>query len=162
MIPKLSEMRSGRPPSWLLDETENRVRQDARLLDKRGRFTIPPRLLDGFPGVDQSGCGLVLVEARHSGCVVLRSWESDGKAVLARRDELKESLEDIRALDDVFRRGRIEPGGRFELHLPLLGHLDASFRIKGVFLARYPDRIEICSRNYRAKLLKDLLDMDFD
>jgi DNA-binding transcriptional regulator/RsmH inhibitor MraZ len=129
-------------------------------VDERSRVTVPVRLWNEFPGIDQSGRGKVLIEARIPGCLVVRPWEPDGLAALARRAKLQDDPYETRAFDDVFRQGRFEAPGRIVLYPGLLGHLHGSFVVKGVYLVRYADRLEIWSRYYRAKMLRDVPDLD--
>lgn len=164
-----SSMRKGRPPAWLLDPSdEGATRQDVADVDDRGRLTIPLRLLEDFPGIDARGAGQVLIETLVPGAAVLRDWSTSGEEVLKRRRALVseptgENADLVRALDDAFRRGRLDAGGRLTLPPPVVGHLSGSFRVRGLFVVRHPDRLDLWSRNYRAARLKEvasLLDLE--
>lgn len=150
-------MPKGRIPAWLLDPADRTTpRQDVADVDARNRLTVPLRLLDGLSGVDESGAGAILIETIVPGLAVVRPWTPTGDNVLQRRREmaaLPEATEAVRALDDAFRRGRLEPGGRFTLPPPVVGHLTASFRRRGLFLVRYDDRLELWSRRYRNEMM---------
>ncbi len=160
-------MGRGRAPAWILDPDQpGVVQQDARPVDRRGRITIPLRLLEGLPGVDEKGAGLVLIESRHPGRAVLREWASAGEEVLRRRKALiaaaAGAVEQVRLLDDVFRRGRLETGGRLDIPAPVLAHLSSAFRLKGVFVVRYLQRLELWSRAYRTRRLADAPELEHD
>jgi len=96
------------------------------------------------------------------GAAILRGWAEYSPQVLERRRALvseAENEEAVRALDDVFRRGRLDTGGRLTLPPPVIGHLSSSFRLRGLFIVRYPDRLELWSRSYRASRLKEAADL---
>jgi DNA-binding transcriptional regulator/RsmH inhibitor MraZ len=152
--------KTGRIHAWVLDKSDKSVLIDSVQVDRRGRLTIPSRLWNQFPGINETGSGDVLLEARVLGCVVVRPWKPAGEEAFAQGEQLRDSPEERRALYEVYRQGRIETRGRLMLPHGLLGHLHVSFTVAGVYLARFPERIEIYSRAYRAKLMREAPDFE--
>jgi glutathione S-transferase len=124
--------------------------------------TIPKRLLKNFPGVDDESAGYVLVQARPPGCVLLREWATAGQMVLeTRRALVAAGDERLAELDNLFSRGRLLAGGK--LHLPplIIAHLNPWFHLRGLFIVRYPRRLELWSARYRERRLRDAPEIDF-
>jgi hypothetical protein len=162
-------MKTGRPPAWVLDPSSpGPVLQEARLVQSRGRVSVPARLLAGLPGVNDSSGGEFLLVLEEPGRVRLLPWAPHGEEALERRrgiagGDVKAAgtLEALRAWDDKYRRLRID-GGRIDLPLAVVAHLDSRFRIHGVHLVRYPGTLEIWSAAYRNRRLRDMEELGAD
>jgi hypothetical protein len=144
------------------------VLQEARLVQSRRRFSVPARLLAGLPGIDDSSSGRFLLVLEEPGRLRLLPWSPDGEEALERRRriaagdvEAAGTLDALRAWDDRYRRLRID-GGRIDLPLAVVAHLDSRFRVYGVHVVRYPNGLEIWSAAYRTRRLGDAAEFGAD
>ena len=151
-------MSIGRPPSWLIGGTA--VFVDTRDLDARGRVTLPPHSHKELPWLTPGTPVLGVLE--DHGRIRLLPW-SEATLVMQRIEELKNALgtgenavaDELLLLQDRYCRLSVEPMMRVQLPQTVVLHLVVDFELPtAVFIARYPNHIELWGWGYRERRLE--------
>lgn len=149
-------MKTGRPPSWLLDPGRpGAVLHDVCRVDDRSRAVVPARLLHAVEWMRSDADSACLLVLDHPGAVIALSWDAVGGLVLKRREELmdgegRDASEHLWLVDDRYCRGTIARDGRILLPEHVLGHLKVLDRADPwLYVRASRESIELWSPDYR-------------
>jgi len=145
-------------PSGLpvIPDEEAVVTQEVAVIDARGRLKLLPRWTRRVAWLRPAADVDALMLLGHSGRISLLEWERAGKPVVDRHADLLASgeidLEALRQIQDRYRRLPLNQERRPYLGDAALAHL--GFDIgrgtrRTVYVAVYPDRIDLLSPSYR-------------
>jgi hypothetical protein len=154
-------MAKGRPPELFLDPgTPGPVAQSVVYVDERGRFQLPSRVLGGW--ISRSSASYALAVLTELGKIRLHRWNDAGEMVLQRRRELIQqassddaAIEQLRALEDRYKRFQIPTDARPTLTSEMISHLGLiPAAAVPLYVWRIHEVLELNSVQYRVKELE--------
>jgi len=136
-----------------LDPELSGVQDEVLEFDNRRRLVIPLPFLQRLPWFNERGA-VALAILREEGKISLISWELSG-AIVERRAELiaQRSTDELRLLEDRYRRISIDGSGRIKL--PSVAELHLVRGDLQIIAYGFPDRIELWSASCRFRHLAD-------